>query len=261
MNMNMKKCGVAGVTGMASIALAIGSAGVAGAAPGSGSLGSLTGQDECGSSVVTPISMNGWGTPGDETPAKIKALAGAPSGDGALTFEPSDEGTSLYKQAGVPLDTLIGEDGMIPLGYQYTSSDQGPALQLRMTGASTEGDDPHFATIVWTPEPTSGEWAEADASDSDQFWVTRDIVDEDGATVLKKGARTSLDEIVQLNPDATLAAYGVQQTGDNTSTDVAVDDFVFGCQTTDFEPASAAGSLGSFGSLDVLGSLETADTE
>lgn len=59
-----------------------------------------------------------------------------------------------------------------------------------------------------------------------------------------------------MNPDATPDASGVQQTGHNASTDVAVDNFVFGCDTSDFEPESAdgpQGSLGLSGSLSEIG--------
>lgn len=250
--MNVKKFAAAGVAGVASIALAMGAAGTAGAADGS--LGSLTGGDNCGTTVVTPDATNGWFTPGDETPGVIKAIDNAKFGDGALSLgkdSAEKKGTSFYKKTSVALSTLEKGDELIPLSFWYTASEQAPALQLRIVGASTTGEDDHFATIVWSPGPSEGGWAEAKPAVSEQFWVTRDIVDGE-KVLLKKGEKASLKSIIGMNPDASLVGYGVNKTNDNTSTGVAVDNFVFGCETTDFEPAPAGGPFGSF---DIFGSL------
>src|SRR5699024_12422398 len=104
---------------------------------------------------------------------------------------------------------------------------QAPALQTRLNDArapETEGGA-GFATSVWSPADGDGTRQEADPADSDQFWATRDIEDADGETVLPRGERTTLEEIVGMNPDAVVTEYGVQKTRDNTTEGVAIDDF------------------------------------
>ncbi len=261
--MRTRKLAAAGVAGAASMALTLGAAGTAGAVGSmdSGSLGSADPGTACGTTVVSPNNHGTWSTPPDETPPGFAAVEGAPLGDGALTLGNSDQGTSFYRTVGMPLGDLAQESGgLMDISYQYTAANEDnpsatgtPALQLRVTGASTADGGNGFATIVWSPEASDGAWAQAEPGDSDQYWVTRDIVDENDQVVLKKGERTTLSHIIELNPDATLDQIGVQQTKDNQSTDVAVDGFTFGCEVTDFEPGGGPG-----GSLDgVLGSLNS----
>ena len=256
--------------GVASAALAFG-AGAALSAPVAGaqsslptdSLGGSLGGDTCGTEVVTPENQeaSGWSSPGDENSAVIAAVEDAPEhiGDAALTFETDGTGTSLYKNADrAPLAELLrdGED-LAPLSFDYTSSDQAPALQIRLHEASladTEegaaGYDVGFATIVWSPPAAEG-WTTADPADDDgEFWVTRAIEGEDGKTI-PRSTKMTLDQIIDLNPDAVVTDYGVQKTRDNTATNVAADNFTLGCEVTNFElEAEPEGSL-----EDPLGSL------
>lgn len=298
----MKSFGRVVVAASAAVAFTAGSAVVApvvGAAPGSadllgslgtGSLGTAPGGPECGEHVVTPATLeaSGWFTPDDENPAVIGAAPGeAPDdvGDSALTFPTENKedeggnptgGSSLYKNVEMPIADLLDEDGDgdddgVKLSFDYTANGQAPALQIRLNDASladsekgAAGYEDGFATIVWSPDPANGNWATADANLGDtanQFWVTRALQGDD--KTVTRGERKTLKEIVDLNPNAKIVAYGVQRTRDNTSTDVAIDNFTFGCETTNFElPAeddllgSVTGSLGGdTGSLAVGGLL------
>lgn len=258
-----------GVTS-AAVAFAAGSALVAPAAGAQSSLpGGSLGGEQCGEQVVTPenLATSGWAAPDDETAAEIAAVDGASEevGAAALTFpEDSDEapGTSLYKTGNeMMLSELVGDDGnTVPLSYDYTSSGQAPALQLRLNGASladseedSAGYDDGFATIVWSPaDGTAGEWGAAEPEDSDQFWVTR-ALDAGDEGDIDRGERMTLEEVVDLNPNATITAYGVQQTRDNDATNVAIDNFTLGCETTNFELESDEGFLGSL--TDVFGNM------
>lgn len=256
--------------GVASVAVAFGvgaalSAPIAGAQSSlpSGSLGGSLG-DACGTEVVTPETLEAseWFTPTDEVPATIQAVDDAPEsvGEAALTLPTSAaQGSSLYKNAErAQLDDLLrGGDNLTPLSYEYTSSGQAPALQIRLNGANladsedgSAGSDIGFATIVWSP-PTADGWSNAVPGDSDQFFVTRALEGEGGQDV-PRGTMMTLDEIIDLNPDAVVTEYGVQKTRDNTADDVAIDNFTLGCETTNFElEAEDTGSLG-----DAFGSLE-----
>ncbi|WP_182348780.1 hypothetical protein [Tomitella gaofuii] len=270
--MNLKRIAATSAAGLASVTLAVGAVGTAGAAGSlaglgsSGALGSAGAPGtSCGTTVVTPDTPGLWSTPGDEHGPGFAEVEGAPLGTGALTLENNSQGTSFYRTVGAPLADLVDDSGTLTdIAYDYTATNEAtpaasntPALQLRVTGASTVDESGvHFATIVWSPAPSEGEWTTATPGDSDQFWVTRDIVDDAGEVVLARGAKTTLAQIVELNPDATLEQIGIQQTKENQSTDVAVDNFVFGCEVTDFEltGADAGGSLaGLFGSLGSLG--------
>ncbi|GAA4811349.1 hypothetical protein [Tomitella cavernea] len=270
--MSVKKFAGASAAGIASVVLVLGGAGVAGALPGAGSLGSLTGSvggDQCGTTVVTPEAMGDWATPRDETPAAIVAAGAndADFGNGVLTFpEDSAEkpGTSLYNEVKIPLSDLLDDEGKAEVfQFDYTTSGQAPALQLRIVGANynesmAESDaasgakhfESGFATIVWSPAAADGSWKKADTTGSDQFWVTRSI---DGTETLPElnrgpGNMDTLENIIARNPDATLIGYGVQQTRENDSTDVKVDNFTIGCQVTDFE-VTAPGPFGSLAGL------------
>lgn len=261
----VKSVGVAS----AAVAFAAGSAlvaPVAGAQSSSLPGGSLGGE-QCGEQVVTPDNReaSGWGTPGDETAAEIAAVEGAPDtvGDAAVTFpedNPEQQGTSLYKNADrMPLADLLGEDGNpVPLSYEYTSEGQAPALQIRLNDANlaetedSAGHEVGFATIVWSPADGDGSWQTANPGDSDEFWVTRALVGGEGDDV-PRGERKSLKEIIELNPDAVVTAYGVQMTRDNESDNVAVDSFTLDCETTNFELDSEDGLFGSL--TDVFGSV------
>lgn len=249
--------------GVASVAVAFG-AGAALSAPVAGAQSSLPGgslgADNCGEQVVTPetLEASGWFTPPDEIPAEIAAVDGAPDtvGDAALTLEST--GSSLYKNADeAPLAELLrdGED-LVPLSYEYTSIGQAPALQIRLNGANLAesedgaGSEIGFATIVWSP-PTTDTWATADPADDDgSFWVTRALEGEDGEDI-PRSTQMTLDEIIDLNPDAVVTEYGVQKTSDNTATDVAADNFTLGCEVTNFEleDEEAPGPLGSLTDL------------
>lgn len=55
----------------------------------------------------------------------------------------------------------------------------------------------------------------------------------------------TLQRIIQLNPDAFVTEYGVQKATDNKANDVAVDNFTFGCEVTNFELPANDGPLGS----------------
>ncbi len=101
---------------------------------------------------------------------------------------------------------------------------------------------------MWSPPQAEG-WDTADPGESDEFWVTRALEGPDGE-VIPRGTEMTLEEIIDLNPDAVVLEYGVQKTSDNTASDVAIDNFTLGCETTNFE-LDADGSLG-----DILGSLE-----
>ena len=275
----MKNVGKSVLAASAAVAFAAGSALAAPSAGAQSSLptgtidtgslsGILGGEQQCGPHVVTPenAAASGWSTPGDETPATIAAVQGAPTkvGPGALTFgKDSDakKGTSLYKDAkNATLSTLVGADGKpAPLSFDYLSTGQAPALQIRVLGASVkkEGNANGFATIVWSPANGDGTWKTANPAESDQFWVTRDIVDAQGATVLARGAQTSLKKIVELNPNATISAYGFQKTHDNKVEGTAVDNVVVGCEATNFD-LTAPGGEGVWGSLtDAIDSFTT----
>lgn len=255
--------------GVASVAVAFG-AGAALSAPIAGAQSSLPGGslggslgDACGTEVVTPetLEASGWFTPTDETDAKIDAVDGAPESVGAAALTlPTDaaQGSSLYKNAErAPLADLLRDgENLTPLSYEYTADGQAPALQIRLNEANLAasedraGSDVGFATIVWSP-PTAEGWKIANPGDSNQFWVTRTLEGDDGADV-PSGTMMTLDEIINLNPDAVVTEYGVQKTRDNTADDVAIDNFTLGCETTNFElEAEDTGSLG-----DAFGSLE-----
>lgn len=259
--MSVKKFAAAGVAGVASIALAMGAAGTAGAADGSLGLGSV-GADNCGTTVVTPDAMNGWFTPQDEHKPVIKDFEGN-TGDGAVVFGQSTIGTSLYKQVNIPLKDLVKDGNLTTtIKYDYTAtgdSSNTPALQLRIMGANY-GDpvagesqfDNGFATIVWSPDASEDSWKTAEPGDSSDFWVTKSIGDD--GDYLPRGEKASLADIISKTPNATLVAYGVNQTKENDSADVAMDKFVFGCETTDFE-AVAPAPEDPMGSFDIFGSL------
>ena len=260
-----------------------------GSASGSLDLGSLGG-DPCGEKVVTPNNMGGWDTPDDENEAKIVASADVDVevfGSGVLEMKPdASQGTSLYKDAkNVPVSSLLDENGAAkPISYQYKGEGQAPALQIRVLGANvvkdpTKTEAPFekttdgFATIVWSPADGTAAWQEAEATESEDFWVSRTILKDpeglddkgeltDGNDILlKRGERTTLEEIVDiLGEQAVISAYGVQQTKDNKTPTTQVDDFVFGCETTDFEVDSKeTAPVGpDFGSLALGGGLALA---
>ena len=256
-----------------------------GSASGSLNLGSL-GEDPCGEKVVTPDNMGGWATPGDENKAEIVATTDEGFGTGVLEMKPdAEKGTSLYKRANnVPLTSLLDDsDEVKPISYKYKGEGQAPALQIRVLGAnivdSPTGNPPYtkstngFATIVWSPAAGTDAWQTADAT-GDQFWVTRTIVEDPAAVdeeakeleagndvLLKRGERRTLKEIIGLLGEGTvIESYGVQQTKDNSTPTTQVDNFVFGCETTDFEKeAPEAPAPGpDFGSLAIGGGLALA---
>lgn len=256
-----------------------------GSASGSLNLGSLGG-DPCGEKIVTPGNMGGWSTPDDENKATIVATTDDGFGTGVLETKPHAKGTSLYKAAGnVPASSLLNDKGEAkPISFQYKGEGQAPALQIRVLGANVVGkaDDgagpfektkDGFATIAWSPKDGTTQWQKADANDS-QFWVSRAIVkdpndlDADGKVkggdnlLLKRGERKSLKDIVKiLGEKAVISEYGVQQTKDNETETIQVDDFVFGCETTDFEkeaPKEDAPTVPDFGSLALGGGLALA---
>ena len=66
---------------------------------------------------------------------------------------------------------------------------------------------------------------------------------------LARGEKATLAEIVELNPEAKVTAYGVQRTQENTSTNVAIDNFQFGCEVTNFELPAEPADPGFLGSL------------
>ena len=75
-------------------------------------------------------------------------------------------------------------------------------------------------------------------SESEEFWVTKSIAGEDETSyedALLRGERTTLKEIIAMNPEANLDHVGVQKTRENTTPNTYVDNFLFGCETTDFE--------------------------
>ena len=237
-------------------------AGAQSSLPG-GSLGDSLGGEVCDTEVVTPENQEtaGWFTPDDEDAAEIAAVEDAPAtvGEAALSLPTStDRGSSLYKDAdAVPLAELLRDgDGLVPLSYEYTSSGKTPALQIRLNGANLHdsatggGTDIGFATISWSP-PTAEGWTTADPGDSDEFWVTRPLEGPDGEAIPRFTTMT-LDEIIDLNPNAVVTEYGVQKTRDNTAENVAIDNFTLGCETTNFElETEDTGGLD-----DVFGSLE-----
>lgn len=249
-----------------------------GSASGSLNLGSLGG-DPCGEKIVTPGNMGGWSTPPDENAATIVETTDDGFGSGVLEMKPNAEkGTSLYKAAGkVPVSTLLNDTGEAnPISFQYKGEGQAPALQIRVLGANIvdgPAEGPYtkskdgFATIVWSPEPGKAEWQKADATGGD-FWVTRTIVKDPNVletgdnVLLKRSERKSLKEIVNiLGENAVISEYGVQQTKDNKTPTTQVDDFVFGCETTDFEkeaPKGDAPTEPNFGSLALGGGLALA---
>lgn len=252
--------------GVATVAVAFG-AGAALSAPAAGAQSSLPGGslggDACGEQIVTPdtLAAAGWFTPDDEEAAEIAAVEGAPENVGAAaltlpTSELSTGGSSLYKNADdTPLAELLRDgDGLVPLSYDYTSSGQAPALQIRLNDASLHesetgaGSDIGFATIVWSPPATDG-WDTADPGEDGEFWVTRALEGPDGDPI-PRNTRMTLNEIIDLNPEAVVTEYGVQKTRENTAEDVAIDNFTLGCETTDFE-LEPSGGLG-----DVFGSLQ-----
>ena len=247
--------------GVASVAVAFG-AGAALAAPVAGAQSSLPGGslggDSCGEQVVTPETLedSGWFTPEDEIAAEIAAVDGASEAVGAAALTLESSGSSLYKSADeAPLAELLRNgDSLVPLSFDYTSSGQAPALQVRLNGAnlaeseSGAGSDIGFATIVWSPPATTDTWATADPADDDgSFWVTRALEGENGEDIPRYTEMT-LDEIIDLNPDAVVTEYGVQKTGDNTATGVAADNFTLGCESTNFELVEEE-APGLFGSL------------
>lgn len=255
-----------------------------GSASGSLNLGSL-GEEPCGEKVVTPSNMGGWATPEDENEAKIVTTDDEDYGTGVLQMTPDEgQGTSLYKGANnVPLESLLdADDEAKQISYQYKGEGQAPALQIRVLnanvvdGTGSNHGDPYsesedgFATIVWSPADGTADWQTATAS-NDQFWVTRPIVqdpeaiDEDGhleegnELLLERGKRRTLEEIIgMLGEDTVINSYGVQQTKDNETPTTQVDNFVFGCETTDFEmdpPGPDFGSLALGGGLALAAAL------
>lgn len=235
--------------GVASVAVAFG-AGAALSAPIAGAQSSLPGgslgADTCGEQIVTPATLDasGWLTPDDETAAVIAAVEDAPEsvGNAALTFETDASGTSLYKDGDEAdlSDLLLDGEDLVPISFDYTSGGQAPALQIRLNDANLHesedgagGSDIGFATIVWSPPAAEG-WDTADPGDSGEFWVTRALDGPDGEPIPRATPMT-LDEIIDLNPEAVVTEYGVQKTRDNTADDVAIDNFTLGCETTNFE--------------------------
>lgn len=255
--------------GLISAAVAFG-AGTVLSAPLAGAQSSLPGSsapaDNCGETVVTPsgLAAAGWGTPSDETAGTITAVADAQEKVGAAALSlPTDEAkaSSLYKNADkAPLSSLIVDGKPINLSYDYVAEGAGPALQIRLNGANlaeTEsaagGYAIGFATIVYSPADSDGEWKTANAGEAKEYWVTRALKGADDTTIAR-GTMMSLKDIVALNPKATITEYGVQKTKNNTAPDTFVDNFTFGCEVTDFElvepAAEAEGSLGNiFGSV------------
>lgn len=253
----MKSFGRVVVAASAAVAFTAGSALVApvvGADPlgslGSGSLGSVG--DNCGEQVVTSVNNKGdaWTTPDDESKATIEATKpeSAKVGPAALTFKAdAAKGTSLYKNVDISFKEILNEGKPISLGYDYTSSGQAPALQIRLNNANVDksNDKTGFASVYWSPEPATGTWKEAKPGEDAKFYITRDILDADNTVVIEKHTATTLKAIVDANPEASIVGYGVQQTKDNTATDVAIDNFQFGCEVTNFEAPADPGFLGS----------------
>lgn len=303
------KLSAVGVAGAASLALVLGTAGTAAAQSSlgsldTGSLGSSNGEaaPSCATNVLaTAADHEGWDTPEDETPAEFAELqdaatTGAPAGPGALAF-PDDVapnyGTSLYKAVGAPLKSLVDADGnLTPIGFSYFSDDSAPALQLRITKASyydfsavdavpaPAGEGTHFpngfATIVFSPANSDKKWktlTPEQVAESADFWVTKSIAGTDGVrdgAPLLRTERASLKDIIAMNPDAQLDAIGVQKTRENDAQNTYIDNFVFGCETTDFEKVAPAPAedpsildrLKPFiGSLDFFGSIFGDDEE
>ncbi|MDV8001921.1 hypothetical protein [Rhodococcus sp. IEGM 1408] len=263
MNKLVRSVGIisAAVTFGAGTALAAPLAGAQSSLPGS-SAGAQADVDDCGVTTVTPSGLKaaGWSTPSDETPAEIGAVADAPAevGAAAVTFPVADPavGTSLYKNANkMPLAELMEGDELVDLSYDYFSSGQAPALQIRVNGAdladsesNAGGYDIGFATIVHSPANSDGEWKTADPGESDSFWVTRALKGEDGQ-VIPRMTMMTFEQILELNWDAVVTEYGVQKTKENVATNDAVDNFTLGCETTNFELADEDGSAGSLSGI------------
>lgn len=207
-----------------------------------------TSDTECGEQIVAPETLADadWFTPSDEVPAEIAAVAGAPSdvGAAALTLPTSDlstGGSSLYKNADrMPLAELL-DDGELLMNFDYTTEGQAPALQIRLhdanladSEANAAGYNLGFASITWSPAAGDGTWKKADPAGSDEFWVTRKLNNgEDGE--IARGKKMSLQKIIELNPNAVVIEYGVQKTKENKAANVAIDNFTFGCQSTNSE--------------------------
>lgn len=223
--------------------------------------------DQCTTEVVTPDETGEWYTPGDETRAEFRELAGgaetgATAGPGGLFYpdftDTGKPGTSLYKTVGKPLKDLVdGEGKLTRMGFDYYSDGTAPALQLRITKASyydfsVSGSEPKpagegthfpegFATIVLTPTASDKQWKRLDTAAiaaSADVWVTKSIAAKPGVhddKPLIRGQRTTLKDIIAMNPDAQLDAIGVQKTQNNKTENTFTDNFVFDCVTYDFE--------------------------
>ncbi|MCC4306246.1 hypothetical protein [Rhodococcus sp. 3-2] len=137
------------------------------------------------------------------------------------------------------------------IGFSERAVTTSAAFQLRLTGTTNPADN-GFATLVWVPSQNGASVTDVAVKHGNiqngLWWSTRTI---GGAA---KGVPTSLDAIVDANPDATVEHYGVSVGTGSSASNVFVDAVTFnGCTTNfakkDAEPETSTGSLGNLGNI------------
>ncbi|QCQ90212.1 hypothetical protein [Rhodococcus sp. SGAir0479] len=230
---------------------------LAGAAP-TGSLGSsdASGGFTC-AALSTEATPDGWGIPFDDERDQVAYYSedSVLDEDGSLRLEvdgPEDRSVSYHAAGGIKLSDAIAHE----IGFSERAAQPTASFQLRLTG-TTDNErfpDSGFTTLVWVPgagaADTEDGGTHADLQDG-QWWSTSNIA---GA---HDRAPVPLADIAAANPDAVVDHYGVSVGTGSAQASTLVDQVKFNGCTTNFAKNDAAptGSLGSLGSLDILGSL------
>ncbi|MFF1946820.1 hypothetical protein ACFVWF_32300 [Rhodococcus qingshengii] len=226
----------------------------AGALP-TGSLGSSdkpTAGFTC-DATSTETATNGWGIPFDDEKTHVSTYSSDNvfDKDGSLKLEVTDvkdRSVSYHSAGSIKLSDAAAKE----IGFSERAVTTSAAFQLRLTG-TTNPKDNGFTTLVWVPSqngaPVTTTAVKHENIQDGLWWSTRTI----GGAV--KGVPTSLDAIVDANPDAKVEHYGVSIGTGAEASHVFVDAVKFNGCTTNFgvkttKPETAAGSLG-----DIFGSL------
>ncbi|WP_182263186.1 hypothetical protein [Rhodococcus sp. UFZ-B548] len=250
MSNNTRRAGV--VAALVSSAALIAPA-FAGALP-TGSLGS-DGDKAPGftcDATSTATTANGWGIPFTDEKDQTASYSAENvfDSDGSLNLEVTDvtdRSVSYHSAGSVKLSDAAAKE----IGFSERAVTTSAAFQLRLTG-TTNPEDNGFTTLVWVPSengaPVTDDAVKHGDIQDGLWWSTRTI----GGAV--KDVPTSLDAIVEANPDATVEHYGVSVGTGSAASNVFVDTVKFnGCTTNfakkDAKPETGTGSLGNLGNI------------
>ncbi|WP_040536799.1 hypothetical protein [Gordonia namibiensis] len=189
--------------------------------------------------VSTPGNTAGWGNEfsDEEGQAGKYSDVNVNDEDGSLQFvtTATTPRQASYHAAGqLPLADVAKK----PLTFHKSAGQAN--WQIRVTGAET-GQGNGFATLVWAaPEGKTL----ADATDSDQWWATRNLPG------IPRAQTATLAQLIQAaGDDAVVDHYGISsQPTDSTGT-VNIDNVSFNGCTTNFKATDDAGGFGSLENL------------